>query len=335
MKRSFVILIVFLMVFTASSTFAASVYITGSGDWATASVWSTGVVPLTTTADELKLCGSSGAENMVLTVSTNVGNYNGGSCKFETVRGTTLQIGNGGYIGNNKEVIAGKQDASSSGSDNGYITQTGGQLEMTGTGKLELGYKAPLIGTDGGVYTISGGTLNGSGRMYIGCAGAAGAVGKFDVVGTGGTIALGGEMYIANDSSTANNYTGTGTLQFDLNAAGAVSKIQVAKTIIDSQNAAAAVANLVVNLTGAVPTGDLLLVENTGTSSVVGKFDALNSGSAAEGASVVLGGTTYTLTYQYIGGTDGVANDIALVIPEPATIALLSLGLLAIRRNKK
>jgi hypothetical protein len=36
----------------------------------------------------------------------------------------------------------------------------------------------------------------------------------------------------------------------------------------------------------------------------------------------------------YAAGVDAVANDIALVIPEPATIALFSLGLIAIRRKK-
>ncbi|MGB8225405.1 MAG: PEP-CTERM sorting domain-containing protein [Sedimentisphaerales bacterium] len=270
-----------------------------------------------------------------------MGDYNQGSCKIETVRNTTLKIVDGGYLGNNKEVVIGKQDASSSGTDNGYLLQTGGQLNITGSGKLEIGYKAPTSGTDGGIYTISGGSLIGtSGRMYIGCSGATGSIGKFDVNGTGGTISLGGELYIANDSSTANNYTGTGTLQFDLNASGAVSKIQVLKTIIDSQGSSAATANLIVNLTGAAPSGNLLLVENTGTSSVVGLFDSLNGGSAAEGATVVLGGNTYTLTYMYdsVSGTKGLArsatyNDIAL-IPEPATIALLGLGLIAIRRKK-
>jgi hypothetical protein len=319
------------------STFAASVYITGSGDWATGSTWSTGIVPLNSTGDELKLCSSGSSttgDGMVITVSTNVGNYNGGSCKIETVRDTTLKIVAGGYLGNNKEVVIGKQDASSNGTDNGYLLQTGGQLDITGSGKLEIGYKAPVVGTDGGIYTISGGSLTGAtGRMYIGCAGGVGSIGKVKVDGIGGTISLGGEMYIANDSSTANGNTGTGTLEFDLSGAGTVSKVQVLKTIIDSQNSSAAIANLVV--TGASPMGNLLLVENTGTSSVVGQFDFLNGGSAAEGASVIIGGTAYTLTYKYAAGIDAVGNDIALLIPEPATIALLGLGLLSIRRSRK
>ncbi len=319
---------VLLVCLMANGVFATSVYITGSGDWSDAGIWSTGIVPLTTTGDELKLCYAASdvsQDGVIITVSTNVGNYNGGSCKIETVRDTTLQIVNGGYLGNNKEIHAGKADASNNGTDNGYIVQTGGTLQNDG--KLFLGYKQLAAGTDGGIYTISGGTLTGAGRVYIAAGGGDGAKGKFKVVGSAATISLGGEMYIANDSSTASGNTGDATLEFNV-VNGAVSKLQVLKTIIDSQNEAAAVATLLISGTGTAPTSDIVLVENTGTSGVVGVFD-----NAAEGAIFNVDGVNMTLTYLYIAGTDGLANDIALVIPEPATLALLGLGLLAFRRK--
>jgi len=325
MKKVIVLLAVCLM---TNGVFAASVYITGSGDWSNAATWSTGSVPLTSTTDELKLfknVSDTSGDGYIVTISTNVGNYNSGSCKIDTVRDTTLQIVDGGFIGNNKEIHTGKADASGNGTDNGYIVQTGGTVQNDG--KLFMGYKKLESGTVGGVYTISGGTLNGAGRIYIAAGGADDSKGKFQVVGSAATISLGGEMYIANDSSTASGNTGNGTLEFNV-VNGAVSKIQVLKTIIDSQNEAAAVATLLVSGTGTAPTANIVLVENTGTSDVVGVFD-----NAAEGTIFNVGGVNMTLTYKYVAGTDNVANDIALVIPEPATLALLGLGLLAFRRK--
>ena len=212
----------------ASSTFAASVYITKSGDWTDSTVWSTGSVPVNSSSDELKLCSqstSTSGDGMTVTISTNVGNYNSGSLKIETVRDTTLKI-TGGYVGNNKEVVIGKADASSNGTDNGYLVQTGGTLDITGSGKLEIGYKALSVGTVGGLYTISDGNLMGTtGKMYIGCAGGTGSVGKINVVGTNPYISLGGEMYVANDSSTSNGNTGTGTSGHILPGTGAMAGI--------------------------------------------------------------------------------------------------------------
>ncbi len=314
-----------LLVCLASSTFAATLNITGSGNWTDPAIWS--AMPTAAGADEAK----ETIDNANIVVNSNVGTYT--NLKVDLARGAVLRIEDGAIIGLPKELRPGDAGMSSSGTDIGSVIQTGGQLQIPNPGKFMIGYKA---GGDG-LYKISGGSLTGNGgRVYVGCASADGAIGKFQVDGSASTISLDGAsiLYVANDSESASGNTGTGTIQFDLSAAGAVSAIHVGKTVIDSQNEAAAIANLVVNLTGAAPATTLLLIENTGTSQVAGLFDTLNGGSAAEGASVVLGGNTYTLTYKYIAGVDGIDNDIALVIPEPATIALLSLGLIAIRRKK-
>jgi len=115
--------------------------------------------------------------------------------------------------------------------------------------------------------------------------------------------------------------------------------------IIDPTSAAACVANLVVVLTDElVPAGPIVLFKNSSANAVSGTFDTVTGDQspwdrALEGDTVKLTTPlgvvhTYTLTYLYNADAGAVGNDIALT-PEPATIALLSLGLLLVRRNRK
>jgi hypothetical protein len=251
----------------------------------------------------------------------------GGSSSYSIV----FNIVSGGSVAIGKEFKVGDAGAGGQGGY-GKAVQTGGSIVLntsTNTGKLEIGYKAG----GSGLYTISGGSISGTGGMYVGTAGggsgaASGSTGVFTVQGNGSSISV-GNLYVGASDATE-TYTGTGTLAFEIQS-GAVTAIQAGNVYIDPTNTSASITNLLVSITSGTPVGNILLVNNTGGNAVFGKFDTLNGGSAAEGASVILGGNTYTLTYT--GGTGG--NDIMLLIPEPATIALLCLGLLAIRRNKK
>ncbi|MDD5011309.1 MAG: PEP-CTERM sorting domain-containing protein [Phycisphaerae bacterium] len=318
------ILVICLMVSGAY----ASVYPLASGNWSDATNWSKGVVP-PDDGDEIKLVGSQSDEtgqDYVITVNTNVGMYT--TTKIDTARGSELLV-TGGYIGNGREMHIGDAGASGNGSDDGFLTITGGTVDVTG--KLQIGYKAHAVdnvitGARGGLVSISGGSLIGTtGRIYVACSSADGSVGKLSVTGSDATISMGGTMYIANDSSSASGNTGEGTLEFNL-VDGAVSKIQVDSTVIDSQAEEAAVANLLVNLTSGLQQTVTILVQNTGASAVVGVFDNITLGAGVKGYIVY--------DYNAEAMEEGTGNDIALIIPEPATIALLSLGLFIIRRKK-
>jgi hypothetical protein len=254
MKKCLV-LIILLMV---GNVFAASIYPTSTSvNWADDTSWTTGVVPPLTASNELKILSTSSSDpqGYVVTVNSYIGNYT--TSKFVMARAGTIVIADGAYIGNGREINVGDAGTSSTGSDDGYLVQTGGTLEITASGKLQLGYKAhavdnPDTGAKGGTYTISGGTLTGAtGRVYVGCASAAGSYGKFVVDGAGGTITIGGNMYVANASSTSSSNEGNATVEFKLDASGNVSKIQVGSLIVDSQATEAAVADLLVTVTGA------------------------------------------------------------------------------------
>jgi hypothetical protein len=143
-----------------------------------------------------------------------------------------------------------------------------------------------------------------------------------------------GDLYVGTDGT---NY-GKGTLAFKV-AAGGVSAIQLSGTTLYLGGGpnGTGVADLVVQaLTDDAPEADILLVDNQGVGAIGGngKFTSFNGGSALEGTQIAMGGNVYTLTYKTTG-SEGTGNDIKLLyVPEPATLALLSLGLLTIRRKK-
>lgn len=330
--KSFIVLLVCLMVSGAY----ASVYPLGTGNWSDAANWSKSVVP-PDSGDEIKLVGSQSDEtgqDYVITVDSTQINYS--TTKIDTARGSNLVVAAGGYIGSGREMHIGDAGASGNGSDDGFLTISGGTVDITGSGKLQIGYKAHAVdnaitGAKGGTVSISSGYLIGTaGRIYVACSSADGSIGKLSVTGSDAVISMGGQMYIANDSSSSSGNTGDATIEFNV-VDGSVSAIQVLETIIDAMDEEAAVATLIVNSNAVAPTGDIVLIENTGETAVVGEFD-----NAAEGAIFNVGGINMRLTYLFdaVTMTRDAGNDIALLIPEPATIALLSLGMFIIRRKK-
>ncbi len=249
----------------------------------------------------------------------------GGSGRFELVNGTHeatgfLNIGNG-------------FDGLDGGT--GVYEQTGGVLNVNG-GMAPFGAAGWFSIANGanstGTYNISGGTLNqsidflsigdngngsmtvdgssgtpdvnvGAGGIIVGRNG--GSTGHLTVMGGGGTIDTTGLIVGLNSDLNAG---GTGTLTFI--ASGGMSPI------IASDNVSLGDANLIVDMEYMPPpAGDILLVDVGGT--LTGEFNGLSQGAAVPGS----GGRFISYTY-------GDGNNIALIVPEPATLlfTILAMG---------
>jgi len=337
MKRiALLCLLVSLIVTTAYASNTA----TATGNWTDATIWSGGSVPIND-GDEVKIGGTSVVSGLTVTVNTNLGSF---STKIiGTYNDCDLLITSGGFLGNGRRVQVGSGPGASFGSNRGTMTQTGGTVEINRSAEFDIAYKssggnpAPPYNEDPvvGVYTISGGTFQGTtntSKVIVGARSGNGMTGTFRVIGTGGTINQAGDMYVASSTGSSGG-TGTGIIKFDL-VGGAVSRIKVRDSYIDAANEAAADARLVV-VPDVAPAADLVLIENTSASAVTGKFDTLNGGYSRI---VNLGGSTFWLSYTYDASTGyNNGNDIALIlIPEPATIVLLAIGgLIAAKRRKQ
>src|SRR4030042_2130269 len=126
MKLKFVIIISMVMAGIMAGNAFASIYPTVSGNWADANIWDKGYVPLDD-GDEIKI---SKADDLTVTVNTSVGTYT--ATKIDTARGCTLSVQTGGYIGNGREVHIGDAGMSGDGTDVGYLSQTGGTVDIYG-----------------------------------------------------------------------------------------------------------------------------------------------------------------------------------------------------------
>ncbi|MFA5553321.1 MAG: hypothetical protein WCZ89_03780 [Phycisphaerae bacterium] len=198
----------------------------------------------------------------------------------------------------------------------GNVTQTGGQVRLKGGkdgAKLTIGYES---GSQGSQYTIKGGTityLNSDAYLIVGYRG---GEGKFTVVGTSPEIKM-KRLYVGGDLIEK---AGTGIMEFQVDSKG-VSPVQITNSIHIDREGNNSQADLIINSIAAPPKTNIVLIENTGSGYVDGRFDTLvdSNGSkpAAEGSEVILKHDEteykYILTYRHNAGQDGYSNDIALI----------------------
>ncbi len=179
----------------------------------------------------------------------------------------------------------------------GVFNQTGGSL--TTTEDLRLGHAGGV-----GTYTISAGTLDVDGTLYVG----SGGTGTFHIIGDQATIEVDG--YSQNADST---------LELTINSISPI------------------------NVDGAISLAGALDVEFASLPDIEDVFpifindgDDLVSGifsDKPEGYVFSLAGTYIDMVLTYEANLDGgsIGNDVALLaVPEPSAILLLLLGILAL-----
>jgi hypothetical protein len=268
----------------------------------------------------------------IVTLDTAEGqwSYTGGGTRMRVYQGATLNVVDGGDLRGFGWIRIG--EASGNPEQIGFLNQSGGTVflgKYKDAGKISIGDGAGI--KQGSAYTMTGGTLTYdtansacAGQLIIG---SRDGEGTFVVVGDTPVIHM-KNLYVAGEKNC--NYS-SGTLEFKIGSGG-VSPINLDGTAYIDQGSNT-MANLVVSLTAAPLIGENIILVNA-NSTVQGVFDSLNGGSATQGAALTLnfGGLNYGYSLTYAGG-DG--NDIALLwVPEPATAALISLGLLFIARRR-
>lgn len=267
--------------------------------------------PTITNKDEIKIVRAKS----VCTLDSDAGSY---LCRLSLAGGSEdanaprLDIVNGGVLSIG-DVRVGAGGTSAQGGI-GRINQTGGTLNLADNllvGCYGTSQKNPNYGK--GLYTISGGTIaclaeNAKATLYIAGGGAEGASdGTFTIVGNAANISF-KQLYIGSDGS---NTGCTGTLEYKIGSSG-VSPIRVSNSVSIDPLGTSSTAKLIVSATAEPPKGNILLIENQGSTPVSGIFDTVNGNPATEGASVVIssGGKNYNYTLTYKGGAGN--NDVIL-----------------------
>jgi len=200
---------------------------------------------------------------------------------------------------------------------------------------------AGAVGTNGELNVSGTGNVTVNSALFVGREefGAAGATGTVELDGSTGVFTVFGDAYFGGNAGNPLAGDATGDLSFIADAGG-VTVADVHGSLFLNDGTTAGGSNLLVDLTadasfatfGTTGTAiEYLLVDNI-NNAVSGTFAGL-----AEGATISIGGGK-TGTLSYVGGDDG--NDIVLnlfvtAVPEPSTVALVSLGLFGLVSRRR
>jgi len=342
MRKSLSLFLVFTFLFALGTTVKAAdvsgTWVSGnSGNWSNTANWSaypegTGTATIggnsTVTLDSSQSCGivlmnSGTAGNVVLDI-TNGSNLTIMKNSTELL-GVTRTAGGSGTVNHSAGTVrVGRVDGGGTGEVRLANADAAGTYKLSGTGILDTEVlNKGASSRAGAVWNATGGTLVIRNRIY-----------KFGLISNGlgfnqgdCTLEIGAINTVKaielGNSTNADDYTvdAGGTMVFDVLSASSYDTILQYGSVANTLGAA-----LVIRTAGYTPTvGSFFDVwtsfGKTGAGS--GAFGSITAGWAAAWVDTDGGGTgsldTLRLTY----------------IPEPATIALFGLGLLALRRNKK
>ena len=309
MKKLSLLLLLVALVSCGPSALAANTWVDQVGNWSEPNKWSGDGIPNGSAEVLIRSAASQ------CTLDSNAGDWTTAQ-RLRVYVDANLIIADGGQLLGVSWMRAGTSEGP------GEVIQTGGLVKLKSgadSSKLIVGYEN---GSQGSRYTISGGTitfLDGNAYLIIGYRGGEGTL---TVVGTGPKIEM-RKLYVGGDLGDKG---ATGNLQFKI-AADGVSSLKLSDNVYIDRQSDVATANLIVNAIAEPPKAAIVLVEDTGSGGIEGKFDTITdakgSKPAEEGAAVVLtfGDKEYhyKLTYTYDASNDGSTNDVALVYePEPA-----------------